>query len=144
MKTATIVLYGLLSLLGKSDAQPHRGRQHQDFQPGKSVRTDSGAVKGHAAAVATSVSEYLGIPYAKPPVGELRFARPQRYSGKGTINGTAFVGLVFKSVPDARSHINRGSLAQSHPSSQIHCYPVQSRVSTSPPLDTNCLPKSPK
>jgi hypothetical protein len=26
-----------------------------------------------------------------PPVGDLRFAAPQKYSGNSTVNGTAFV-----------------------------------------------------
>lgn len=59
---------------------------------GGSINTSSGAVNGHAASNATSVSEYLGIPYAQPPIGELRFAPPQRYNGSSTINGTDFVG----------------------------------------------------
>lgn len=58
---------------------------------GQTVQTGSGTVQGHAAANATGVSEYLGIPFAKPPVGELRWAAPQKYSGNSTINGTNFV-----------------------------------------------------
>lgn len=41
--------------------------------------TSSGAVRGHAARNRTEVSEYLGIPYAQPPMGQLRFAAPRMY-----------------------------------------------------------------
>jgi hypothetical protein len=77
---------------------------------GQPVRTSSGTVVGHAATNTTQVSEYLGsssftvlnsypeiliripgIPYAVPPVGNLRFARPQPFRGIGTITAAAFV-----------------------------------------------------
>jgi para-nitrobenzyl esterase len=38
------------------------------------VRIDSGTLKGK---IVGETAELLGIPYAKPPVGELRFAPPQ-------------------------------------------------------------------
>lgn len=58
---------------------------------GQTVHTSSGRVHGHAASVATDVSEYLGIPYAQAPVGKLRFQPPVRYHGTGTIKGAEFV-----------------------------------------------------
>lgn len=43
------------------------------------VRTTSGTVKGHRATwpEPNDVVEFLGIPYAQPPVGDLRFAAPR-------------------------------------------------------------------
>jgi carboxylesterase type B len=35
-------------------------------------------VKGHAASTYNEVSEYLGIPYVAPPVGNLRWMPPQK------------------------------------------------------------------
>jgi cholinesterase len=58
---------------------------------GQVVSTSSGAVSGHAASNATGVSEYLGIPFAQPPVGDLRFAAPVAYNGSEAINGSSFV-----------------------------------------------------
>ena len=61
------------------------------FSVGQGVQTSSGLVLGRPALSRPEVSEYLGIPFAKPPVGELRFAAPQPYSRYGTVNATAFV-----------------------------------------------------
>lgn len=44
---------------------------------GQTVQTTSGRVQGHAASLNPGVSEYLGIPFAQPPLGDLRFAPPQ-------------------------------------------------------------------
>ena len=43
------------------------------------IQTESGAVVGKTETLphGKSVHEYLGIPYAEPPVGELRFAAPK-------------------------------------------------------------------
>ncbi|XP_014550632.1 hypothetical protein COCVIDRAFT_114979 [Bipolaris victoriae FI3] len=50
----------------------------------KTVQTQNGAITGHRAPNAKDVWEYLGIPYAQPPLGNLRFAAPKKYSLKGS------------------------------------------------------------
>lgn len=40
------------------------------------ISTSQGFVQGHNALNKSSVCEYLGIPYAAPPTGDLRFAPP--------------------------------------------------------------------
>ncbi|KAG4435350.1 hypothetical protein IFR05_009173 [Cadophora sp. M221] len=57
---------------------------------GQVVDTSSGSVTGHAASVNAEVSEYLGIPFAQPPVGNLRWTAPQAYNSTGAINGTDY------------------------------------------------------
>lgn len=60
---------------------------------GQTLSTTSGQVRGHAASNATSVSEYLGIPYGQTTGGKNRFAPPLRFSGNVTLNGTRFVSF---------------------------------------------------
>jgi hypothetical protein len=91
-------LFSLLSLVSIGvSASPYLRRA--DFTVGQPVRTTSGTVVGHAAKTRPQVSEYLGIPYALPPVGSLRFAAPQRFNGttNTTITASHFVSvrLVF-------------------------------------------------
>ncbi|EHK43838.1 hypothetical protein TRIATDRAFT_137796 [Trichoderma atroviride IMI 206040] len=48
------------------------------------VSTSNGPVIGHAASNSDCVIEYLGIPFAQPPVGDLRFAAPAKITAKNT------------------------------------------------------------
>ncbi|KAJ4986248.1 carboxylesterase [Stagonosporopsis vannaccii] len=49
----------------------------------ETVETENGHIMGHRSTKAEAVWEYLGIPYAQPPLGELRFAAPQRFKANG-------------------------------------------------------------
>lgn len=64
------------------------------FNIGDLVDTTSGRVQGKASALRPDVSEYLGIPYAEPPVGDLRFAAPLAVNASNkTLNATSYVRL---------------------------------------------------
>jgi hypothetical protein len=76
----------LLSGVRSDDASAER-----KWQVGQAVDTTSGTILGHAAPVTTNVSEYLGIRFAKPPVGNLRFAKPERFWSDRVFNASAFV-----------------------------------------------------
>ncbi|KAK3389752.1 cholinesterase precursor [Podospora didyma] len=54
------------------------------------VNTSNGPITGHIANGSQCVIEYLGIPFAKPPVGELRFAAPQRSVANDTYDASQF------------------------------------------------------
>ena len=86
MKFISILELALVHSSVRASAYPYR-----NTVTAKPVNTSSGPVEGHIATNAENVYEYLGIPYAQPPVGELRFAAPQPYVGNNTINGTSFV-----------------------------------------------------
>lgn len=76
-------------------AIPLQDRWHNStWNVGQAIETSSGRIIGHAASNATEVSEYLGIPFAQPPVGSLRFQPPVQYKGTSIINAAAFVSLV--------------------------------------------------
>jgi carboxylesterase type B len=60
------------------------------------VNTTSGLVKGHASHLRPAVSEYLGIRYAKPAKGDLRFAAPVPVERRpGVFNATQFVSALL-------------------------------------------------
>jgi hypothetical protein len=80
---------------------PHFQQRSCNFTVGQIVETSSGPIVGHAATTRPEVSEYLGIPFAQPPVGDLRFAAPVKYTGSSTINGSTFVGSSYPPIHTA-------------------------------------------
>jgi len=70
-------------------ALPDQKRTHvqerTDTEQGPSaVRTTSGHYVGHCSAQQLGVTEYLGIRYAQPPIGNLRFAAPLAFTSNDT------------------------------------------------------------
>jgi hypothetical protein len=59
----------------------------------------NGPIQGHRASNASDVYEYLGIPFAKPPVDSLRFAAPQKWSNPADCPSVfvadKFVSLIY-------------------------------------------------
>lgn len=54
------------------------------------VKTTSGEVHGFINNTTPDVRQFLGIPYAEAPVGDLRFAPPQMKKRGGAINATNY------------------------------------------------------
>jgi cholinesterase len=64
----------------------------------ETVETGNGRIVGHRSAISEDVWEYLGIPYAQSPLGDLRFAAPQKYRGNGSYTASKFVSTCFYRV----------------------------------------------
>lgn len=70
-----------------------------DFTVGQTIETSSGPIAGHAAKGYPEVSEYLGIPFGQPPVGDLRFAAPVKYTSSSLTNASSYVcSTTLKSI----------------------------------------------
>jgi cholinesterase len=52
----------------------------QKWTVGQAVDTTSGKISGMASTKIPTVSQYLGIPFAQPPIGPNRWLKPQDYN----------------------------------------------------------------
>ena len=91
-------IFGLAFCAPVDDSSSHKGRP---WTVGQAVDTTSGSIVGHAATGTTQVSEYLGIRYAEPPVGDLRFAAPKAYRSNATYNAVNFVSTMVDKMAKA-------------------------------------------
>ena len=79
------------------------------------VKTESGKVVGkiETLPLCKSVHTYLGIPYAEPPVGELRFAAPNPAKPWSEIKKAIKYGAACPAQPDFPiSHLNRSDAGE--------------------------------
>lgn len=89
--------------------------QTTHWMVGQQVQTKSGTVSGHGASQLENVSEYLGIPYAEPPTGDLRFAEPVALDQRDArLNGSAFGfscpgSIIYPLSPNATGLTPQGS-----------------------------------
>ncbi|XP_003747077.1 acetylcholinesterase [Galendromus occidentalis] len=82
------ILYSVIVLIFSTDA---------DAQP--TVRSKLGNVYG-AVDISTGVpvETFLGIPFAKPPIGERRFARPHPFGAFGELDATKHSPVCVQSI----------------------------------------------
>ncbi|KAJ9165280.1 Carboxylic ester hydrolase [Coniochaeta hoffmannii] len=89
------------------------------------VQTTGGLVHGKVDSSTPSVRQFLGIPYAQPPVNDLRFAPPQPALPFGDLNATTIGPSCPQFLPDLPSIIindvpefNLGGLNTTGPTSE--------------------------
>ncbi|KAL2861210.1 cholinesterase [Aspergillus lucknowensis] len=102
MFSKSFLTFSLLStvLCSRSDA----------FTIGGPVNTTGGLVKGHASSLRPDVSEYLGIRFAKPAKGDLRFAAPVPVDKRSDIFDAAEFVYVYSDCPCNRVPMNNSYL----------------------------------
>ncbi|KAF2401659.1 alpha/beta-hydrolase [Trichodelitschia bisporula] len=85
--------------------------QAQSWNVGQLVKTSSGSIVGHGSSWKPQVSEYLGVPFAQPPVGNLRWAAPQHIKDASkTLNATKYVSdYNIGSCSESASRISRNN-----------------------------------
>ncbi|PGG96559.1 hypothetical protein AJ79_09539 [Helicocarpus griseus UAMH5409] len=114
---------GILLVSGLSN--PSAAFLHDD-----TVSTSSGLIRGHRSPNRPDVSEYLGIPYAQSPVGDLRFAPPVKYTSDQPFDASAFV-----------SNLPASALSSLFPNNYIRCSELTYRFPQS--LDCPQTPSKP-
>lgn len=82
LRTASAIIVAVGAAITAVDATTDcTSTQHDMMAQLLTVQTTNGPITGHAADNSPCVLEYLGIPYAKPPTGDRRFAPPERFVG---------------------------------------------------------------
>ncbi|KAI0121034.1 Alpha/Beta hydrolase protein [Xylariales sp. AK1849] len=82
---AVLLSAALVRAIPTAGAQPAK---RSCAQSDLTVDTPDGVVHGIVDDAAPDVRQFLGIPYGRPPVGDLRFAPPQAVEPYGEINAT--------------------------------------------------------
>ncbi|KAH8885202.1 carboxylesterase [Thozetella sp. PMI_491] len=104
---------------------------------GQVVNTTSGPVCGHASQDAPAVSEYLGIPFAYPPIGDLRWAAPKAYAGTAVINASSF-GNTCPKLPGSGRDLNATAIAFANVTTQgVNILQIQNGANDS--FSEDCL-----
>ncbi|KAH7035827.1 Alpha/Beta hydrolase protein [Microdochium trichocladiopsis] len=92
----------LLSLLLAREAVSH---EHDHGFPGPAqpltIKTKAGLVTGFINATAPDVRQWLGIPYAEPPVGSLRFLPPKPKKPFGHLTTQAYQPSCMQQLSNA-------------------------------------------
>jgi hypothetical protein len=103
-----IMIFLLPLFVALVTAYPASVSHEGSLEEGPVISTSSGQVIGHKALWPkdSGVDEYLGIPYAAPPIKELRFMAPKPYKANRTIKADDFVSNLACSWIDTLIMIN--------------------------------------
>ena len=104
MKTSTLTFSYLLGYFSSVSAIPH---SHYDPSKGSdlSVHTSSGYINGKIDSATPHVRQFLGIPFAQPPIGALRFAPPVALPQSAASNNVQAIELP----PSCLQYLNPNS-----------------------------------
>jgi carboxylesterase type B len=93
-------------LAGAAPGPPsHRG--HRD--PGLTVHTTSGIYTGLVnSTTAPDVNQWLGIPYARPPLGSLRFMPPEKAPHYGTADAKVYKPICTQNTGSKAGNVYWG------------------------------------
>ncbi|RAL12687.1 carboxylesterase [Aspergillus homomorphus CBS 101889] len=67
------------------------------------VQTSSGPVQGFINLTTPDVRQFLGVPFAEPPIGELRFAKPVEKKPNGMVNAFALPPSCIQQTSNSSS-----------------------------------------
>jgi carboxylesterase type B len=83
MRTCAISLLAAFCTLEAVAAPSSHGGSTQS--PGLLVETSSGPIHGFVNRTAPDVRQFLSVPFAEPPINDLRFAKPEKKKPSGAI-----------------------------------------------------------
>ncbi|KAH8657832.1 Alpha/Beta hydrolase protein [Xylariales sp. PMI_506] len=66
---------------------------HGSCGDGLTVRTTSGELHGFVNSTAPNTRQFLGVPYAEPPLGSLRFQPPRRKQGSSALDDCLYLNI---------------------------------------------------
>ncbi|KAK6855277.1 hypothetical protein PG995_008809 [Apiospora arundinis] len=88
----------LLSLVALSHAAFVQAAPAAPSAGGLDVDTTTGNLHGFVDDKTPNVRRFLGIPFAEPPVGKLRWQPPQKAQHRGDVNATAYGPSCFQEM----------------------------------------------
>ncbi|KAF7947941.1 hypothetical protein EAE96_009011 [Botrytis aclada] len=136
MMKFTLLFLFLTTILAQCPEESEAGRRLY-----RCVNTTSGQVAGHPSPKKPAVYEYLGIPFAQPPIGDLRFAPPQPFVENESLNGTNFGYTCPKLFSDELSLIpsNFPDVVDNYTASGISILDTFTQAGDGPRENEDCL-----
>ena len=116
----------LLSLAQLISALPERLRHRrlQDRDDRLTVSTTSGHIHGKIEDWVPNVRQFLGVPYALPPLGDLRFALPQKlHQPAAQIEATKIPPSCVQFQGRSKNHFGNQDVLQFFPAGKNHTGP---------------------